>query len=852
MDSTRHIIDNVLHKFSGTGVRCTDDGCSIQDVAVYGFDVGILADATQRFYMNNVVVDSNVGVWWLNLPGASRNANLLVDPMITQGQNLPSEESWNISGVNTSGECQLTLNTTAHDNHINAGDTVYVFGINATVSVAAAGNLTSGDATVTNVDPSDLQDVIPGTNVSGAGIQGGSKVVSVDHERGSVTMDKTATATHVGQTLQFDFANTGPVGCNGRWLVDAVGTSTVTLKGSSVAGASTTGSWSSGSNVITVTSLANIEPGQTVSGSGLSGTVVNVLPAVSADSFRVVLSANATANGAIAPVSFVNASGFSGDGPQLVLTSQTRVWTATQSASGPNRFVENGTSHGTTGTPSTLIDGLADTTRIQPGMHVTGTGISDPNTTVYSVDTGAAITISPATTSGTTASLTFSGCGYPGAPNTVPATVQPWLGNCAATAYLLGGPVADTDEDQGLGIVQAISKGWQIGFHLINALDTRCTGCQVNGNGSVYDRREFGIWFDTGTDETLWAGGGVHATGTALLQTSGESNNCDVYNGNDLETSLHDGWGFAQLDGCLQVIGTHNHNAMDAFIGAAAVNTVLQGNYFPSGDLYYENGTAIGATSAVGNTFRTGVTDHLVKLGLQALPTESLTIGQPGAASGMCLYNTADQTTNYERACLRWSSNTLTIATEKGGAGTAARDLNINSVSSKINLQSNGTTKFTVGTTINGSANGAQIASANASATAATLIPNRAASSSTGMGADAAGDISLVVGANEDVRFDSSHHTTLKGGAPSSAGNTVVGNDLVGRVTLGSGGSAVTLIFNQLWTNTPICFAQDETTAAANPLYASIANTVYVRFSVTASTNMATGDNISYRCVGYR
>jgi hypothetical protein len=731
-------------------------------------------------------------------------------------------------------------------------------GVNDNVSVTTAGNLAMGDATVTSIDPSDLQDVIPGTTISGTDITPGSKVLSVDRDTGSVKMDQPASGTHVGETIHFAFANTGPVGCNGRWIVaDDATTTTVTLKGSSIAGPSTTGTWSIGSKVITVTSLANIEPGQTASGSGLGGTVVNVLPAASLNSFRVILSANATANGTNAPVSFTNSAGFSGDGPMLTLSAATRIWTATTAASGANLFVENGTSHGTTGTPSSSIDGLADTTRIQPGMSVVGSGISEPNTTVASVDSATAITISPATKNSATASLTFSGCGYPGIGTLSP---QPWLGNCAATAYLLGGPAPNmADEDQGLGIVQAISKGWQVGFHLINALDTRCTGCQVNGNGTVFDRREFGIWFDDGTDETLWAGGGVHATGTALLQTSGESNNCDVYNGNDLETSLHDGWGFAQLDGCLQVIGTHNHNAMDAFIGAAAVNTVLQGNYFPSGDLFYENGTAVAATNAVGNTFRTGVTDHLVKLGLQALPTESLTIGQPGAASGMCLYNTSDQTTNYERSCLRWTSNASVVATEKGGTGVS-RDLTLNSVSGKINLQNNGTTKFTVGSTINGSTNGAQIASTNASGTAATLVPNRAALTSTGIGADVAGDISLVVGANEDVRFDGSHHTTFKATALSaiwgSAGTcsaTVAGNDVVGRVTLAascaSPGSAVSLTFNHSWANAPICFAQDET-SNLNPLYVSSISTTGASF--TAPATFPTSEQISYRCVGYR
>jgi hypothetical protein len=851
MDTVRNIIDHVLHNFAGTAVKCTDDGCSIENVAVYGFDVGILADTTQRFYMNNVLVDSNVGIWWRNLPGASRNSNLLVDPVITQGQGLITDESWNVTGTNSSGECQLTLDITSHDNHIVAGDTVYVFGINQTFSIVTTGNLANGDPHVTSIDTSVLQDIIPGTNISGSGIQTGSKVISVDRVLGSVTMDHNAQATHVNQPVQFAFGNSGPVGCNGRWIVDAKTTSTVTLKGSSVTGASTTGSWSNGSNVITVTSLANIEPGQAVTGSGLSGTVVNVLPAVSAGSFRVILSAPASSSQTGASVGFSNSLGFTGDEPKVILSAATRVWTGTQSASGPNIFVTSGTGHG-----NMTIDGLSDTTRIQPGMNIAvdGTAIG----TVTTVDeVNQSITVQQNVGSGTH-SLTLSGCGYPGIGTSSP---HPWLGNCAATAYLLGGPKADTDEDQGLGVVQAISKGWQVGFHLINALDTRCTGCQVNGNGSVFDRREFGIWFDDGTDETLWAGGGVHATGTALLQTSGESNNCDVYNGNDLETSLHDGWGFAQLDGCLQVIGTHNHNAMDAFIGAAAVNTVLQGNYFPSGDLFYENGTAIANTNAVGNTFRTGVTDHLVKLGFQTVPTETVTIGQPGSGSGMCLYNTADQTTNYERSCTRWTSNASVMTTEKGGTGVA-RDLTLNAASGKINLQNNGTTKFTVGSTINGiSTTGAQIGSGAASGTAATLVPNRSALVSTGIGADTAGDVSVVVGANEDVRFDANHHTTFKGTAPGAiwgiigtCSATVAGNDMVGRITLAascaSPSTTLTLNFNHSWANTPICFVQDETTSNFNPLYVSGISTTGAVF--TAPATFPTSEQISYRCLGYR
>lgn len=49
-------------------------------------------------------------------------------------------------------------------------------------------------------------------------------------------------------------------------------------------------------------------------------------------------------------------------------------------------------------------------------------------------------------------------------------------------------------------------------------------------------------------------------------------------------------------------------------------------------------------------------------------PTHTLTL--PSTATGIALYNTADQTTNYERGVIAWSSSVLTISTEKGGTGT--------------------------------------------------------------------------------------------------------------------------------------------------------------------------------------
>ena len=50
-------------------------------------------------------------------------------------------------------------------------------------------------------------------------------------------------------------------------------------------------------------------------------------------------------------------------------------------------------------------------------------------------------------------------------------------------------------------------------------------------------------------------------------------------------------------------------------------------------------------------------------------PTHTLTL--PSTATGIALYNTADQVTNYERAVISWVSNVFTIASGKAGSGTA-------------------------------------------------------------------------------------------------------------------------------------------------------------------------------------
>lgn len=50
-----------------------------------------------------------------------------------------------------------------------------------------------------------------------------------------------------------------------------------------------------------------------------------------------------------------------------------------------------------------------------------------------------------------------------------------------------------------------------------------------------------------------------------------------------------------------------------------------------------------------------------------SVPTHTLTLGSTG--TGIAIYNTADQTTNFERLSMAWESNSAVIKSQPGGTG---------------------------------------------------------------------------------------------------------------------------------------------------------------------------------------
>lgn len=101
-------------------------------------------------------------------------------------------------------------------------------------------------------------------------------------------------------------------------------------------------------------------------------------------------------------------------------------------------------------------------------------------------------------------------------------------------------------------------------------------------------------------------------------------------------------------------------------------------------------------------------------------------------------------------------------------------------------------------------------------------------------------------------------HEIYIGSAPTPSGtigtgSAIAGNDNVGVLTVGSspGSGTITLTFNVAWTLRPVCFFQDETTAASNPIRPTTIDTTHAVLT-SASGSFAANDNISWNCAGYK
>jgi hypothetical protein len=132
-----------------------------------------------------------------------------------------------------------------------------------------------------------------------------------------------------------------------------------------------------------------------------------------------------------------------------------------------------------------------------------------------------------------------------------------------------------------------------------------------------------------------------------------------------------------------------------------------------------------------------------------------------------------------------------------------------------------------------------------------------AESNYTVVGSTSANTLQIHTNGSKKVVFSTSTHVEYSGTVPtvgSGVGDcgsspSIVGNDSVGRVTVGSGvnGGKCTITFNDTnWTNIPICDVQDETTG--NLVRAG--NVSKTSFEITGT--LIAGDTLTYSCSSYQ
>jgi len=155
---------------------------------------------------------------------------------------------------------------------------------------------------------------------------------------------------------------------------------------------------------------------------------------------------------------------------------------------------------------------------------------------------------------------------------------------------------------------------------------------------------------------------------------------------------------------------------------------------------------------------------------LTAAPTHTVTLGS--TSTGIAFYNTADQTTNFERVIGSWNANVWSITTASGGTGVLRQirfgntyyfqsDVNANSGNPKVSIAGSGSTSTNFlnigGVTLSGSSGTqysvriANTVNQTGSAAYTDLLINR---TETAVGTGAQLLLDLQVGGNSKFRVD--------------------------------------------------------------------------------------------------
>jgi hypothetical protein len=248
-------------------------------------------------------------------------------------------------------------------------------------------------------------------------------------------------------------------------------------------------------------------------------------------------------------------------------------------------------------------------------------------------------------------------------------------------------------------------------------------------------------------------------------------------------------------------------------------------------------------------------TTGFVSIGTSTSPTHALTF--PTTSTGIALYNTADQVTNYERVVMQWASNVFGIRSQFAGTGTArglalsmttgggTSDFVINrSATSLFSFSGGGSSQTNavgITQTLSGSSgnqNEVSISPAIQQSGTAGYTGLLIQPTETSLGSGAKNLIQAGTAATTTLwALDNNGHHITGGKTPmlSSCGSgpSISGSDHSGTVTGGTGSTGCTVTFGTAYATAPHC--------TVTPRTGSVLNAFSYTISTTALTVTQTG-----------
>ncbi|HSC19859.1 MAG TPA: hypothetical protein VLC74_13200 [Rhizomicrobium sp.] len=673
---TRALIDNIEHAFVGTATVCgsnpnnpgsTVDGeaCSMRDVTCIGFDVCDDSRASPRAVFSDVNYESNVGEFIHNNGGGMKLENANVQNFIegvldnASGDDI-TKASWRITSIvaDSTGEALVKIDTSGSTaDQIVSGDTVI---IGSFVSGSSGPPALNGRWIVkcAALPPTPCGGSTNGFDLMNSSFYGPSTTAS--WKAGSNVLSVPDTAQIGGGQYLCAPGGTPPFSCTIPSGFGSTGSPTLTANlsaGGNQASVSSTANWpatglikiGSGSSleyiayaVLNATTIQLTKRGADgFGGSGQahsSGDAITVAPptviATVPSLNKVIVNATATASGSNVSVAFLNDPYFNPSGDCSLTTSTCALlnanyhtWTGLAAAGSTPDGVLATTATGTN--TSNVLTVAGNTFKLQPGMlaydldHESYLTDSMGNPLQVTLVSGSSVTLSgnPQSSGSFADNVRFAGCGYPGdSADASGAAPAPWLGNCAATAYLFYGVDANHG-GAGTACDYIHSHGWRVYMHMNNGQETVCnkmifdsgSGGAASGgidNNDTADPTSVGIWVEGDGDKIELADGKVEAR-TGFLNTGiNENNGVGLSNFNFTTSDLYS-LVFAN-SGRSNISQLHGSPSGAGYADSSELGLTLTASDLDTTSVYYDDPTKLSTLHCANNVFATSFCGNLL------------------------------------------------------------------------------------------------------------------------------------------------------------------------------------------------------------------------------------------------